>query len=299
MPPHVLARLRNVPTRVFAALMTFGTMLGLPALIGVVSVVLFALDCDVAGAVLVLLAGVTFFAVTAVIWTLLFQARTRLKRAESALYTGDHDSATRDAHFVVRSVFRSDYQMGALVILALAAERLGAFVEAGTLFMRAFDMIPAMAAQKPGRRARALFSAHAALGFAAANDLARANAMLARCHAALGAAGQPGALELFLNDSYMGAIGINTMLVEIENRREPRPLAVLAWMLVLLKSGQPQQALAAIAQERAVLYGLAPHEQALVARIESEGTRLMSGAGPMRSPSPPPQSSSWADWVLP
>jgi hypothetical protein len=140
-------------------------------------------------------------------------------------------------------------------------------------------MIPAMAAQKPGRRARALFSAHAALGFAAANDLARANAMLTRCHAALGAAGQPGALELFLDDSYMGAIGINTMLVEIENRREPRPLAVLAWMLVLLKSGQPQQALAAIAQERAVLRPRAARASARRAHRD-RGHAPLVGCGP-------------------
>ncbi len=98
----------------------------------------------------------------------------------------------------------------------------------------------------------------------------------------------------------MGAMGINTMLVEIENRRDPRPLAVLAWLLVSLKSGQPQQTLAAIAQERAALYGVAPHEQALVTRIEGEATRLIAGAGPHRSPaSPGLQTSSWADWVLP
>jgi hypothetical protein len=299
IPDHVLARLRKVPSRLFAAFMTFGLMLGAPAFVVLVSVVLFALGEDTAGAVVAVLSVVVFFAVVAVMWTLIFQARARIKRAETALYTGDYDAATRDAHFVVRTVFRSDYQMGALFILALAAERLGAFIEAGTLFMRAFEMIPAMAAQKPGRRARALFSAHAALDFAAANDLARAHAMLARCHLALGAAGQPGAFELFLDDSGMGAIGINSMLVEMENRREPRPLAVLAWMLVSLKGGQPQQALAALGQERAALgYGLAPHEQALAARIESEATRMMSGASALRSPAAGPQASTWAEWVV-
>ncbi|HEY1959750.1 MAG TPA: hypothetical protein VGH28_29275, partial [Polyangiaceae bacterium] len=241
------------------------------------------------------LAGLIFFAAVVGGWITIFQARSRIKRAEEALYRGDFDAATRDARRVVRTVFRADYQMGALFTLALAAERLGAFPEAATLFGRALAMIPAMAAQRPRRRASALLAAHATLGFAAMNDLARAGEMLARCHRELGPVGQPGALEslLLMDDSAFGAIGVNTMMVELENRREPRPLAVLAWTLVMLKSGQPQQALAALAHEgQSLVYGLAPHEQALAARVHAVASRQCG------APALPPPESAWAASIV-
>lgn len=297
MPPHVLARLRNVPSRLFAALFTLGGMLGVPVVLGILAGIFGALDLPVVAAAAGILAFLAFFGFVVLAWVLIFQARSRLKRAEAALYQGDFDAATRDAHFVVRTVFRSDYQMGALFTLALAAERLGAFPEAGTLFTRALGMIPAMAAARPGRRARALLSAHAALDFAACNDAMRAGAMLERCQRELGAVGQPGALEALLDDSYMGALGINTMLVELENRRDPRPLAVLAWLLATFRSGQLQQVLAAVTNERqTIIHGLAPHEQSLAQKLESEAMRLMSG-GPHRAPAALSQGS-WADQIV-
>lgn len=286
VPPHVLARVRNVPTRASAALLTLGGMLGAPALLIALAFVFFALEITSVGVILVLLAVLCLFGSVIAAWALIFQARSRLKRAEAALYAGDFDAATREAAFVVRTVFRSDYQMGALFTLALAAERIGAFAEAGTLFARAFEMIPAMAASGPGRRARALLSAHAAISYAAANDHARANEMLARCHAQLGAFGAPaGGLDVLLDDSYMGAIGINSMLVELENRRDPRPLGVLASMLVAYKMGRTHDAVHIFDRERpSIDHGLAPHERALAERIRSEALRLASGAGPHRSP---------------
>jgi hypothetical protein len=91
----------------------------------------------------------------------------------------------------------------------------------------------------------------------------------------------------------MGAIGLNTMLVEIENRRDPRPLAVLAWLLVSLKSGLYAEVLGAISHERAVLaHGLAAHEQALVTRLES----LAQGVIPTRPNDV--KEDTWADRVL-
>jgi hypothetical protein len=291
---RVLARVRSVPTRAFAAALTFGLMLGVPIFLAVLAGVMSALDFDVAAALAGALAGLSFLVAVIAGWVAIFQARSRLKRGEEALYFGDDETATREAHLVVRTVFRSDYQMGALFTLALAAERLGAFPEAAALFSRALGMVPAMAAQRPRRRASALFAAHAALDFAAVNDLARATEMLGRCHRELGAPGQPGALEVLrLDDSGMGAIGINTMLVELENRREPRPLAVLAWLLVTLKGGQPAQVLAAAQNEGAALaHGLAIHEQALAARIQSRAASL--GGGPAAAPPP----NAWAESIV-
>jgi len=292
--PRVLARIRNVPSRLFAALLTFGLMLGAPILLGVLSGVLGALDLDALAAVAGVLAGLVFVGTVVAAWVAIFQASRRIKRAEAALYRGDYDAATRDAGVVVRTVFRADYQMGALFTLALAAERLGAFPEAASLFSRALDMIPAMAAPRPKRRAGALLAGHAALDFAAMGDLARASQMLARCHRELGAAGQPGALEMLLiDDSALGALGVNSMLVELENRREPRPLTVLAWMLVTLKSGQPHEVLAAAASEGAALaYGLAPHERALAARVQMHAARAVG------APAVAPEPNAWAESIL-
>ncbi len=305
VPPHVLARVRNVPTRAGAAMLTFGGMLGAPALLFALAVACFSLEIASVGVILILLSVLVFAGFVIAAWVLIFQARSRLKRAEAALYAGDFDAATRDAAFVVRTVFRSDYQMGALFTLALAAERIGAFAEAGALFARALDMIPAMAATGPGRRARALLSAHAAISYAAANDGARANDMLARCHVQLGATGAPGALDMLLDDSYMGAIGINSMLVELENRRDPRPLGVLASMLVAYKSGRTHDAVQISDRERpSIEHGLAPHERALAERIRGEALRLASGAGPHRSPGAMvpvghEAPAGWAALVLP
>jgi tetratricopeptide (TPR) repeat protein len=304
MSPVVLARLRNVPTRAFAAGVTFGSMLGVPALLVALASAFFAVELEIVGVVVLLLAVSTFIGAVVAAWVLIFKARSGLKRAEQALYAGDFDSATQNAQFVLKTVFRADYQMGALFTLALAAERIGAFAEAGALFERALAMIPTFAAMLPGRRARALLTAHAAIAFAAANDLSRANAMLSRCHAELGATGQPGALEtLILDDSSFGAIGVNTMLAELENRREPRPLGVLASLVVTFKNGRPEQAIQLYEYTRGVEHGLAPHERALAERVRSEAARALAGGGPHRAPSalvPPAQDvpAAWAAMIL-
>lgn len=127
MSPLVLARLRDVPTRAFAAGLTFGVLLGMPGLLVALAAAFFALELEIVGVVLVLLAILTFIGAVVGAWVLIFKARSGLKRAEQALYAGDFDAATRSAHFVVRTVFRADDQMGALYTLALAAERIGAF----------------------------------------------------------------------------------------------------------------------------------------------------------------------------
>jgi hypothetical protein len=303
--PRVLARVRNVPTRLGAAVLIFGGMLGAPALLGVLGIASLAFDVPILGGILLLLAAIAFAGFVVLAWVLIFQARSRLKRAESALYSGDFDSATRDATFVVKTVFRSDYQMAALFVLALAAERLGAFRDAAELFARALDMIPAMAAHGPGRRARALLSAHAAIDFAAAGDDVRAHVMLSRCHAQLGATSGPGVFDALLDDSSMGAIGINSILVELENRRDPRPLAVLASMLVAYRSRQARDVIQIFDRERmSIDHGLAAHERALAERLRDEAARLASGAGPHRSPGAIVREgenvlSGWAALVLP
>lgn len=298
----VLTRLRAVPTRAAPAFFTFGSMLGVPAILIAFAATFFAIEIPALGGIALLLSAAAFVGAVIIVWVLLLQASGRLQRAEQALYAGDLETATREGLFVTKTVFRSDYQTGALFTLALVAERIGAFAEAGALFTRAIDMIPAMAAQRNGRRARALFAAHAAIAFAASGDPQRAHAMLASCFQALGQAGQPGAFDALLDDSYMGSLGVNAILRTLENKREPRPLAVLASMLVAFKDGQPQAVLQSFASEQyAIQQGLAPHERALAERLHAEAFRLSTNAGPHRSPgalAPATEASSWAMLVL-
>lgn len=301
-----LSRLEGVPTRATVAALTFGAILGVPAILVSSAALFFALDLVVPGIFCVLAASLVLVASVVGAWVMIFQAAGRLRRAEQAVFAGDLDTATREARFVIVSVFRSDYQLGALFTLGLAAERLGAFARSGELFSRALEMVPAFAAKRPGRRARALISAHAALGFAAAGDLPRAQRFLEHCHAALGDTGAPGALEVLLDDSHFGAIGVNTILVGLENRREPRPLGVVAGALVLFRSGRFGEAAQLLdAEQGSVAFGLAPNERALAVRLRAESGRLLAGGGggPHRAPAAlaeaaPPGPDAWASLVL-
>ena len=135
-------RLANVPTRARAGLLSFGVILGLPAVFVVLGAALVAVDLAAVGALAFLLAVLVLLGATVTAWILIFQARGRLQRAERAVYAGDLDTATREARFVIGTVFRADYQLGALYTLAVAAERLGAFREAGELFLRALSRRP-------------------------------------------------------------------------------------------------------------------------------------------------------------
>jgi len=178
----------------------------------------------------------------------------------------------------MRTVFRADFQTGALYTLALSAERMGAFREAGDLFVRVLGAIPLMVAQGPGRRARSLASAHAALDYAAAYDRDRAAAMLARCYHELGTSPDGGFSLMRIDDSAMGLFGINAMLNGLEQRRDPRPLAVLAAALVMHRSGDARGASELLGRERGnVEPWLAPHERALA-------DRLLMGARPNAQP---------------
>lgn len=299
--PVVLARVRNVPSRAGAALLTFGGMLGLPALLTLLGGVLIGTPVEGVGVALILLACLVFFGTVVLAWIFIFSARSRIMRGQQSIYEGNFDAATKDALFVVRTTFRSDYQMGALFVLAFAAERAGAFAEAAVLFRRAIAMMPAMAGAGPAKRARALLWAHAAMDHAASHDIAGANDALAKCHQQLASTAGQG-FDL-LNDAAFGPIGVSSLLLDLENRRDPRPLAVVAQLLIGLKSGAFQQVLdLARAEYPTIQTGLAPNERALTDRIQSEAMRLLSGGGPHRAPGamqPHDHSSAWALAALP
>jgi tetratricopeptide (TPR) repeat protein len=259
----LLPALANPPSRVFAAMFTFGSLLGVPFLVGAMGAVLAATGSDI-GWIFVLLAVVILIVATIVIWVLLLGSKSKLRSAEGAIYQGDFASAVRTARFVLWTTFRSDVQLVALFVLGLVAERIGAFREAAEIFRRALDMVPAFAAASPRRRIRALISAHAAMDYAATGDRIRANDMIQRCYRELGT-NPYGGFDFFrMDDSAFGAIGVNAALNEIEQRRDPRPLAVLAAALVAYRNGDARAAYDLVMHERqSIEHGLAPNERAL------------------------------------
>lgn len=291
--PQVLARLRHVPSRATAAVLTFGAVLGVPGVAAFLAAVLASVGFPEGAVVLGLVSALSFIVAAVVTFRLIFVAKSRLAFAEQRLYAGDFDAATLAASSVKRWVFRADYQLGALYTLALSAERLGAFREAAALWLAGLGHVPAFAAPRPGARARALMSSHAALCLAAAgdpNDLHRADLLIGDCHRLLAGGSRPaGAFDVLFDDSGMGAIGINTLLVEVENRREPRPLVVLAQALVAHRRGRSAEAATLLDHERhATAHLLAPHERALAEALYAEAI-LRAGAalggGPHRVPS--------------
>jgi hypothetical protein len=289
----ILARIQHPPSRGLAAALTFGAILGLPAFFGLSGIAFAALDADALSIAAFVVAALAFFAGTVTTWTFIITAKSRLVRAEQALYAGDFEGATQAASFVMRTVFRADFQTGALYTLALSAEHMGAFREAGELFARVLDAVPMMAAQGPGRRARALAAAHGALDFAAAYDHVRAAAMLARCYHELGTSPGGGFSIFRLDDSGLGLAGINSILTDLERRRDPRPIAVLAAALVVSRNGDARGAADLLMRERAsVEQGLAPHERALADRLF-----LVASQGAVRAPAS--EQHPWVAAILP
>lgn len=297
--PRLLAALRSVPSRWRVGLLTFGSVLGLP-------MVLFCL-AGLAGAVeepelfvLLLGAGVLTMVVSSVmLYVFLFRGRRVLKRAQEALYRGELLEAARDARSVASTVFRGDYQMAAVYTLGLVAERASAFVEAGILFERAIAAVPIMAAPVHANRARVLASAHAALCHAAAQNMPMANVALTRCHGELGRAPAPGSVDILrMDDSGLGAVGMNAQLRDLDSGRAARPFAVLATLVVNYRNGDLRAVHDMLAHEQAMLHaGLAVHELALVERLAQRSWQQLATGAPHRHPVGSSGAGPAAFWV--
>jgi hypothetical protein len=261
---ELLPALARPPSRAFAAMFTFGSLLGVPFFLGAVGAVVAATASEAIGVGLILFAVLVMFVAIIVVWVLLLGSKSKLKSAENAINHGNFDAAVRTARFVMWTTFRADVQIVALFVLGLVAERIGAFREAAEIFRRALDMVPTFAAAAPRRRIQALISAHAAMNYAATGDRIRGSDMIQRCYRELGTNPQGGFDFFRMDDSAFGAIGINGALNDIEQRRDPRPLAVLASALVTYRNGDARAAYDLLMYERqSVEYGLAPNERAL------------------------------------
>jgi hypothetical protein len=274
-------------------------MFGVPLFAGLVGALLASIDSPLAivafAAVPLSFVGTAIFAAISLAY-----GRSTLKAAENLVYMGDLTGAASSARKVLRVVFRADYRTAAVYVLALGAERAGAFADAAQLFLLCVRAVPAMAAEIPGRRARSLMTAHAALCFAAAGQLDAARSALAHCHRELGAPPSGGGLRdlLFMDDSSFGAIGLNAWLRELERGRDPRPVAVLAGSLLALRAGDAFACADLVTREGgAFLHGLAAHERALLARVQHEALRQIASSAPHRSPSPLSIESGPHPWV--
>ncbi len=215
-------------------------------------------------------------------WVAIFGSASRLRRAEDALLTRDGADRTAEAvtlaQWALERVFRSDLRMRALYTLALVAERRADFVEAARLFQLAEAALPMFAGRSHGTRLRALAAAHTAFALAAMGDVAGAGAWLARAHHQLPNLGRTGMLE-GLDDVSMGPLSINATLNEIEARRDPRSVAILAGALLAYRAREPQRALDAFTGEAQMLaFHTLPHEQLFLKRLEAACIASLGGA---------------------
>lgn len=294
---QLVARFRNPPSRVMATLGLFGAMLGIPMFFAVLAGVFGSLDLEALAALCGLLAGLVFFGSVVAAWVFIFRGRSLLKRAEQSFFAGNFMAVTDDAFFVLRTVFRADYRATALYLLGLAAERAGCFEEAAALFTRGVAAMPAMLGSVPARRARALMHAHAAINWAALGRAHEARASLGLCHQALGPR-HAGVMDIFMDDSHFGQLGVAALLNELEGRRDPRPLAALAGAFVALRSGDHYAALDMVTREGPALsYGLGPDERVLLARISSEANAQLGSADPHRAMGRIDEAEPAAPWV--
>ena len=295
---HLVARFRNPPSRVAAAIGLLGAMVGLPAILGTLAILFENLELEPLAFLCGALACLSFVGAIIAGWAFIYRGASLLKRAEQSFFAGNFMAVTDDAFFVLKTVFRADYRVTALYIMGLAAERAGCFEEAAKLFTQGASTLPAMLASVSARRARALMYSHAAINWAALGRAHEARASLGLCHQALGPQ-QSGIMDIFrIDDSQFGQLGLADRLNELEGRRDPRPLAALAGAFVALRSGDHYAALDMVTREGPALsYGLAPDERVLLSRIASEASSQLGSADPHRTMARVDEAEPAAPWV--
>lgn len=247
------------------------------------------------------LALVTFLVSIAAIWALIFAASRRLREAAPGAVHGDFERVRAAAHFVLRWVFRSDFQTRALYMLGLCAEARGDLLEASDLFRRALLMLPVGAAPQRRAAASALLRGHQILALTGLGALDPAAALLRQLHADLQRSTTQGALDALLDDGDwgLGAVSVNSTLAQLEPGRPPRALAALAGALLAVRRGHAREALDVLAREQASLSGgTLPRERELLAAIDRSARVALSSGGPMRALDVPAGDSPWTRAML-
>ncbi len=292
---------RIVGSRLPAALMTFGGLLGGPVLfvIGGISTETFvnrAHRDDVLGGSM-LAALFLFFAtgVTLVVW--IVSSSRRLREAEPLALAGDMAAADL-ARYPLPRVFRPDIRIRAFYTLGLLAERRGDFVEAAELFALARDLRPMVLGTEKARRAMVMVLGHLAFCQAAAGQLSAAGQSLAAVHTMLPRMGAGGAFAFLVDDSmWLGPVSTTT-IYDVEPRRDARAMVVLAGALLAFKNGHYRACVDAAGPEVAMLrQNLLPDEGALYERVTAESLARLSG-GEYRGGGPSGTGNEWGDKAL-
>ena len=292
---------RVVGSRVPAALLTFGGLLGGPVLfvmagISTETFVNRAHRDDVLGGSM-LAALFLFFAtgVTLVVW--IVSSSRRLREAEPLALMGDM-AAGDLARYPLPRVFRPDIRIRAFYTLGLLAERRGDFPEAVDLFARARDLRPMVLGTEKARRAMVMVLGHLAFCQAAAGQLTAAGQTLAAVHTMLPRMGAGAALAFLVDDSmWLGPVSTTTMY-DVEPRRDARAMVVLAGALLAFKNGHYRACVDAAGPEVAMLRrNLLPDEGALYERVTAESLARLAG-GEYRGGGPSGTGSAWADKAL-
>jgi hypothetical protein len=294
---------RFVGSRVPAILALAGPLLGGP-LLGVVGVVVGStLEAPLVAVLAVVLALALFFGGTVAAWVFLLRGGRDVARASQMWLAGDSSGVVL-CQWPLGIVFRADVRMRAFYTIGLIAEANGDFPEATDLFRRAYDVVPAVAAQKWKRRGQCMMLSHAAIGLVAIGRLDEADACVRAASSLFLPVQGGGILDALGDDTAFGPAGVTAALRDLEPGREPRVLLTVASAVVLTARGRARDALDLVERERAFLNaGLLPREHALLANIEARSRTLLAG-GPMRSPGLASQgveerAAAWAARVLP
>jgi tetratricopeptide (TPR) repeat protein len=294
---------RSVASRVGPGFWLIGPLVGGPV-VGIVGGLVGSLIyLDVVIALSALLGLGMFFGGIVMAWVFLLTGASDVARAAELWLAGDTAAAIPLCHRPLQRVFRADIRMRAIYTLGLCAEADGAFAEADDLFRRAFDAIPAMAAQKWKRRGQCLMLSHRAIALIASGRMDEADAVV-RMASALFPPVAPGVLDALTDDAAFGAVGVSAALRDLEPGREPRVHLALSSAVVLAARGMARESLELVERERQFLVpGLLPRERALLENVEVRARGLLAG-GPMRSPGLAPATSdlavaSWAERILP
>jgi hypothetical protein len=286
--PRFLAILRAPPTRGGTALLTFGLMLGVPGgIFGFGLLLGLAIDAPELVLIATIFAGLAFVGATIAMWWFILTAASKLKEAERLIFAGDYLGAAERAQSVLRSVFRADYRMSAHYMLSLCAEHTDLLPEAESLWKQTLLAIPAMAATAPGKRVRALVHAHRTMVLTKMGDFAGARIALQNCHRELAISAPDGVMRSFLmmDDSAFGAVGINTQLAEVEAKRNPHPLAILAGAHLAYATQNPLQAYHLLNEQKAQVWSSFTRREAELATwIEGQSATAAIPMGAMRTP---------------
>ena len=295
---------RQLGSRLLPALVTLGPIIGGPVIGVVLAGIGALLDVGLIAGLGALLGFALFLGGVVAAWAFLLGGSRANNDASQMWLAGDYVGPIALCQKSLARVFRADVRMRAFYTLGLCAEANGDFLEAADLFQRAFEAVPAMAAQKWKRRGQCMMLSHSAIALVALGRLDEADRAVRMASALFPLLPGGGLVDALSDDAAFGAAGVSAALRDLELGRDHRALLSLATLTVLTARGMAREALELADRERhALTTGLLPREHALLSTIEARSHGLLGG-GPMRSPGHAMtphfdgNSAAWANRIL-